>query len=394
MEIILIIVIALIITAILKLCIFHEIEIKVNNINTEIEDYIESDEFDKNFDEHSSEDQNTKLKTKIDDLVQVYNKSLLTDFLTSDQLVEDYLIEKEKDFEIALAAYEEQQLENYLENQEPSFEDEIAAYEEQQLENYLENQEPSFEDETAAYEEQQIEGPPGAVSLEESFGCDYQTIQPSTHVSSTQEYKVEKNAFDSIVSQCNLDGLFHMTHIVNISSIFEYNLLSHNLAHSGKFIQNDISMHAVNNRRNKLEPINNKNLHDYVPLYFSIKNPMMYVRKGMSSNIIILKINNSILNLKNAIFSDGNAASQSTAFYNNLNQLNNLSWDCLNNSYWNDYTDGKRKKCAEVLVPDLIEPKMIDEIICSNFITKRELIDLVPISFQDKIVLNPGYYFR
>lgn len=54
------------------------------------------------------------------------------------------------------------------------------------------------------------------------------------------------------------------------------------------------------------------------------------------------------------IFTDGNAANGPTNFFNDVSRLADLDWDCIRSDYWNDFPDGVRIRCAEVLVPDTV----------------------------------------
>ena len=57
------------------------------------------------------------------------------------------------------------------------------------------------------------------------------------------------------------------------------------------------------------------------------------------------------MELRGIIFTDGNAASEKTIFYEDAADLDALDWDCLEAEYWTDFDDGARKRCAEALVP-------------------------------------------
>jgi tetratricopeptide (TPR) repeat protein len=176
------------------------------------------------------------------------------------------------------------------------------------------------------------------------------------------------NNNDAILNQYQIAYLYHMTHKGNLENILRSGLLSHNEAHRG-LNQIDIADNEVNTRRRKREPIFNRSIHDYVPLYFNPKNPMLYRRKNIQNDIVIIAIDRNLLLSQNVLFTDGNAASQKTSFYNSINNLNRLNWQCIRDEYWNDYQDGKRIKCAEVLVYPKIEVSSIKKIICNNQVT-------------------------
>lgn len=156
-----------------------------------------------------------------------------------------------------------------------------------------------------------------------------------------------------------------MTDIDNLDSILKHGLLSRNDAYEFELLSIDISALEVQNlRADKREPIYGRCLHDYVPLYFSPRNAMLYVNQEIQERIVILGIDPNVLLNPNTIFSDGNAAAQNTTFYRDAAKLDELPWNIINGQYWNDFEDGKRIKCAEVLVYPEVEVQSILTIFC------------------------------
>jgi hypothetical protein len=146
-----------------------------------------------------------------------------------------------------------------------------------------------------------------------------------------------------------------MTHISNLKNILDFDLLSHNRAHSLGFNQADISNSEVNSRRCRI--------HDFVPLYFTPRNPMLYSRKHVQNELVILCVDRTILK-DNVVFSDGNAASGTTKFYTRLEDLTKINWKVVRANYWNGFEDGKRIRCSEVLKRDAIGVNSILKIVC------------------------------
>ena len=102
-----------------------------------------------------------------------------------------------------------------------------------------------------------------------------------------EEERKRKEQEGKILSICEnygIKGLYHMTHIDNLQSIFQNGLLSHTNARNNNFMKGDIANNDVNNRRSGLEPIYNRPIHDYTPLYFNPRNPMLYVRKNIQKD--------------------------------------------------------------------------------------------------------------
>lgn len=198
---------------------------------------------------------------------------------------------------------------------------------------------------------------------------------------------------DARLNQYQITYLYHMTHKSNLENILRNGLLSHNEAHRG-LNQIDIADNEVNTRRGKREPIFNRSIHDYVPLYFNPKNPMLFRRKNIQNDIVIIAIDSNLLLGQNVLFTDGNAASQTTSFYNSLNNLNRLNWQCIRSEYWNDYQDGKRIKCAEVLVYPKIEVSSIKKIICNNQVTLNFVRTKIRANSSIASEVNNNLYFN
>lgn len=155
---------------------------------------------------------------------------------------------------------------------------------------------------------------------------------------------------NTILQKYPITAFYHMTALSNLESILQNGLLSHSEAYQQNLVRTDISDNEVNDRRQRKEPKNNKKIHDYVPFYFNPKNPMLYRRKDLQNIIVILEVDKRLIYQKSNLFTDGNAASNSTQFYNQLSNLQDVDWTALQRAYWNDYPDGKRIRCAEVLV--------------------------------------------
>ena len=199
---------------------------------------------------------------------------------------------------------------------------------------------------------------------------------------------------ENVLDNYKIDYVFHMTEVSNLKNILQYGLLSHNEAHSKGFNKTDIALQDVNQRRANKKPIHGISLHDYVPMYFNPKNPMLYRRKQIQDNIVILAIDRRVIYQNKSIFSDGNAASDATKFFNNLSDLVRLNWQCIRNEYWNDYVDGKRIKCAETLTHPKIPIKYVKKIHCNSIQTKNIVDKMVSIERPFRVELNSKYFFR
>ena len=126
------------------------------------------------------------------------------------------------------------------------------------------------------------------------------------------------------------------------------------------FLVVDISDNNVQQLREKtLDKIHSKNLHSYVPLYFRTKNAMFYKKREILNSCAVLHVSRKIILNRGVVFTDGNATNLETKYYKDISKLRKLDWNCLDAKFWNDYEDGRRKICAELLVPGFVEKRDI-----------------------------------
>lgn len=133
-----------------------------------------------------------------------------------------------------------------------------------------------------------------------------------------------ENSALAIIKKVGIASIDHMTHIDNLDSIFKNGLLAHN----NPYKKIDISNKEVNERRNKLDPIYKRNIHDYVPLYFNPRNAMLYRNQRIfGDGVVILAFNNNIILQDNSFFTNGNVASNHTLYSNDINELEHEAWN-------------------------------------------------------------------
>lgn len=184
------------------------------------------------------------------------------------------------------------------------------------------------------------------------------------------------------------EHLFHMTHINNLESILSEGLLAKAILKENRLLKEDISDPLVQNRRDRAEPVHKRSIHDYVPFYLCPRNPMLSKKREIQDKVIILGVSAKALMSLSHLFADGNAASCSTEFSQNETVLVG-SLDVLRAKYWLDFEDGKRRKCAEVLVHSRVDPAFIDLIICNDRNTLAQVNALTGI----RAVVDKSYYF-
>ena len=186
-------------------------------------------------------------------------------------------------------------------------------------------------------------------------------------------YQVSSYNNNSVLNKIPLKNgyIYHMTHIEHLPSILAHGLLSHN----NPYKKHDISNKSANDKRERIEPIHNRSVHEYVPFYFNPRNAMLFVvQKEHGDNIVLLEIKKEILLLNGVIFTNGNAAAQSLCFADDIDDLLNssfINWNEVFATSWSDANENvknekKFKMMAEVLVPDMVPSAMIAGIVCQN----------------------------
>jgi hypothetical protein len=175
---------------------------------------------------------------------------------------------------------------------------------------------------------------------------------------------------------------YHFTHIDNIESIIRAKgLISTNIK-----LQNGINHHNVanvniQNRRSEMKVTVEPGgvVHDYVPFYFASTNKMLLglLNKKIVDQPYVVFIAVSIEKLlnENVIFTDASANTNVPPnFYNDPNDLNELSWSLIDKTKWKDNTNVElHLRMAEVLVHNHVPLEWIDSYIVFNDICKEKI---------------------
>lgn len=187
-----------------------------------------------------------------------------------------------------------------------------------------------------------------------------------------------------------VSSVWHMTHYKNIESILEKGLNSKSNLRRGSYT--DISDQSVQGLRTRSEPIYRRKIHDYVPTYINIKNPMLYVRKNLRNSLCLIEIDITCIENCDFLITDGNAAASKTNFFNQASEVQLLPWHVLNANYWHDFEDGKRKRCAELLLYPEIKSSFIKVV---HFHSSNEVFDKVTNSTTREfdIKISPELFF-
>ena len=147
-------------------------------------------------------------------------------------------------------------------------------------------------------------------------------------------------------------------------SVLEHGILSHSEA--GPLQPVSVAKQDVQDLRSDVKVPNGRDLHDYTNLYFNGRNSMMYsITKSQGvDEICLLRVDVAVLDLPGTVITDCNAASNYVRFSEPTTGLSRIDKDELFSTYWthSDQVQEWRHKsrmCAEVLVPDRVEPSKI-----------------------------------
>lgn len=187
-----------------------------------------------------------------------------------------------------------------------------------------------------------------------------------------------------------------MTHMDNLSAILKAGeLRSYNLMRGQDY--RSIADEDVQAGRAEITvPVTNKPLHDYVPLYLGFKTPMMAMNQAHNEDLLYLRFSLDILAIPGAVVCDGNARAQASKFYlfDSPDVFTKLDIAAIRTVKYADDPEKKRKKQAEVLVPDRLPMAQMHDIICySKEAQTRVLSILQPFGIKKAVKPNPGWYF-
>ncbi len=182
------------------------------------------------------------------------------------------------------------------------------------------------------------------------------------------------------MNRADIIEFHYITPIENIPSIMEYGILSNKRASRIGHIS--VAMEVIQERRHDKRIPSARHLHEYVNLYFDAHNPMLSKCRNQNEKICVLRINPVVLDIPGVIIADRNASSGYARFYSVAEGIQALDNDLVFARYWptsRRYIEAwihKSIKCAEVLVPDMVEPSYIIGIYVANVTALQALQSL------------------
>ena len=199
----------------------------------------------------------------------------------------------------------------------------------------------------------------------------------------------------------NISSFYYLAHRNNLESILKNGILPKNEVIRKQLNYYTFAMPEVQEKRDARNITfanhNTYNIHDMVPLYLTPKTPTLFVRREIQDDLLFLVVKSSILYDKDIefVFSDGNAGASNTRFFYSLNRLDWIDWDVIGATHWNDFEDGRRKRCAEVLIVPQISINYIWKIVV-NDIELKDFVEstLSRLNIRIEAIIDSNFFFN
>ena len=207
---------------------------------------------------------------------------------------------------------------------------------------------------------------------------------------------MDAELYRKIKTKYALGPASHFIHMDNLPGILQDGLLCHSAMQNKAYV--DISDPSVQlGREYKTIPVTETNLHDYVPLYFGPKTPLVVKYQDRNEEFLYLRFSLNILQLSGAVFSDGNARSNATRFFlfNSIDDLQVVDPCAINAFSWVGDDEKKRRKQAEILIPAKIAAEHIFDILCSSETAKQYVMDKLRVSDLNlNVIVSNNWFFK
>lgn len=191
-----------------------------------------------------------------------------------------------------------------------------------------------------------------------------------------------------------LGELHCIAHMNNVQSILRLGILSNRRA--SKVGHSSVAMQEVQDRRAEVVVPGGRKLHEYANLYVCARNPMLYKRQGQHLDLCVLQVSADVLDLPGVVITDANASSAYCRFAAAPRGLRIVDKEAAFAEYWTDPNpivqwQKKSAKCAEVLVPDKVDPGFI----VGAYVSCQEAMDrLNGLGTSLGVTINGRMFFR
>jgi hypothetical protein len=179
-----------------------------------------------------------------------------------------------------------------------------------------------------------------------------------------------------------------------VSSIMERGILSH--ARAKRFKHFSVAMPEIQERRATKKVPGGKPLHEYANLYICARNPMLCKVQDRHLHLAVLQVSTDVLDLPGVVIADRNASIGYALFKPSPQGLTEIDEADVFAEWWTDLDPIERSrkkgvKCAEVLVPDRVDPQFILGAYVSCGEAEKNLLEA---GFPLRITINGHMFFR
>ena len=183
---------------------------------------------------------------------------------------------------------------------------------------------------------------------------------------------------------------YHITEINNLSSILNCRGLYSDYESNSKNLQYEVIGYNHIKGHRKIKKVSESSpytVSHFVPFYFTVRSPMLYVihkkqeqlsyKKGQSNIVyLVSRIQHLIDNNVYWLFTDRNAADGLASFYNNINDLDKIDWNAVTEKNWQN-PEIKARKQAEVLVFRFFPWQFVDELVEYNENMRQQVLTIM-----------------
>lgn len=197
------------------------------------------------------------------------------------------------------------------------------------------------------------------------------------------------------MTRAELTELHYILPLDNVPSVLQHGILSHKRVE--RLTHRSVAMEVIQDRRARVVVPGGRPLHDCVNLYICARNPMLFKVTPHHSALCVLRVAPNVLDLPGVVITDQNASSDHRRFAPAPDGLRIVDRDMVFARSWKHPDDQiaewrhKSAKCAEVLVPDHVEPRdVVGAYVLSEAVAAKVRAD-APVWTT---VVDPDLFFR
>jgi hypothetical protein len=158
--------------------------------------------------------------------------------------------------------------------------------------------------------------------------------------------------------------LHYITPIGTVPSIEEHGILCH--AEAQRLPHRSVALEEVQERRRQRPIPGGMAIHRYANLYINARNPALFrmLTQPNEEFLCVLGVSCEVLDLPGVVITDQNAASDHRRCYSCTEGIAAIDRATVFSTYWThddpiEQWRHKSRMCAEVLVPDRVEPRFL-----------------------------------